>query len=206
MQSERAPVGAHILVVLLESASEAVVSAAIGNKIEEVRGVGMQGRFESAFSGIRNRSWGQTWIAIGVVDRVYGEVGVMKGPIIGSGKQLGVDYAGISVESHFLVQPVVIHTSYSRSLFRSGRFFFHDGSHGDYLGHIGIWRRAEPDFACNLSKLMNHHSRHFFKALSTGELIGIGKKVAFERLGIRRDVGDQLSLAPGHLEKIDGRA
>src|SRR5260370_33997084 len=48
---------------------------------------------------------------------------------------------------------------------------------------------------------MNHCRRHFLEALRARELVGVGEEVALERLGLRRQVRDELGLGFANMQK-----
>jgi hypothetical protein len=52
---------------------------------------------------------------------------------------------------------------------------------------------------------MNHCRRHFLEALRARELVGVGEEVALERLGLRRQIRDELGLGFGNMQKIGCR-
>src|ERR1700675_4510963 len=53
---------------------------------------------------------------------------------------------------------------------------------------------------------MHHCRRHFLEALRARELVGVGEEVALERLGLRRQIGNQLGPGFGNMQEIGCRA
>ena len=53
---------------------------------------------------------------------------------------------------------------------------------------------------------MHHRRRHLLQALGACELVGVGEQIALERRGLRRQIGDQLRLGFGNMQKIGRRA
>src|SRR5271170_6749543 len=100
-------IGGYVLVVLFQGAGETVVSGSVGYEVEEVCGFWMHGGFEGAFSWIADGAGGQAGETIGVIGRVYGQVGMMEASLVGTGQQLRVNDTGIGIERHVLREAVV---------------------------------------------------------------------------------------------------
>src|ERR1700687_3730184 len=70
-QAECMTIGDHVPIVLFEAAGEAVVAVAIADKIKKLRALGMQSRFQGAFSRIADWPRRPSRATIRVIGRVH---------------------------------------------------------------------------------------------------------------------------------------
>src|ERR1700674_1836832 len=137
-------IGDNVAVVLFEAAGEAVVAVAIADKIKKLRALGVQSRFQRAFSRIADWPRWQSRKAIRVIGRVHGQVGVMEASLIGAREQLRVDHAWIGVERYISRQPVVVDAGHAPPFLGSTPLFFDDRGPGHNLVYILVHIRVGP--------------------------------------------------------------
>ena len=153
----------------------------------------------------------------------------MQRALVCSGQKLRINDAGVGVERDIFGQAVVVDAGHHGALFRDGCFFFDDGGHDDcaldlarswvplaklrlFLGFdarraqgVGCHRVMDlnqSDLVRYLTELLDHGRRHLLHGHHAGEFIGIGEKVAFERVGARGEVGDHRGVGLRHFQEI----
>jgi hypothetical protein len=133
-------------------------------------------------------------MAVGVVGRVGLEVGCENGAAVSAFEQRSVDDAGIGGERHALGEPVDEDTGDERAFGVLRDLLLDERSEGDGRGDVGDRVSCEAELGGDLAEAMNHCSEHLGGRGSAGEAVGVGEEVAFERRGVRAEVGDERSL------------
>ena len=67
-------------------------------------------------------------------------------------------------------------------------------------------RIRQSDLFRHLAELFHHRSRHLLHGLHAGELIGVREEIAFESLGVWREVGDEGSIRGRDFEEVLARS
>ena len=71
---------------------------------------------------------------------------------------------------------------------------------------MDIGPAQQADLLRRLTKAVHHGCRNLVRRVDAGELIGIGKEIAFQRLRLRIDLVQQGHIALGRGDEVRGRA
>jgi hypothetical protein len=188
--------------MLLQIARETMVAFIVAHEIEEVSVCGIHGSLQRSHSGVGDWTRWQSGKLIRVIRRVKLQVRDIDGAAIPPGKQGRIDHAGIGSQSHVFSQPIVIDAGNQRPFLRIGCLLFHDRSHGHDAMHVGITQ--QPDLLRLLPEAMHHGGRYVVGSVDASELVGVGKEISFQRLGIGIEVADEEDVAAGGGQEVGG--
>ena len=175
-----------------------MVPVVVADEVEILALRRLQRGHQRIVPGISDRPGRQAGVAVSIVRRVAGQIRLMDGAAVAILHQRGVNHRGIGAQRHVTRQAVVIDAGHQWPLLARGGFFFHDGSHGDRAMRVG----AQADLARFLAEAMHHGADHLRQTLGARELVGIGKKIAFQRCRAGINIGDERGLAARCLHKF----
>ena len=67
-------------------------------------------------------------------------------------------------------------------------------------------RPSKPIFCAVLAEAVHHGRRNLVRGVDAGELVGVGKQVAFQRLGLGIDIAQQRQVILGGGDEVGGSA